>query len=586
MKAISTIILAIFLACTLATAQDTMYVYRAGTVISKQAVADVDSVIFYKPITPPAVVTDIDGNVYHTVTIGTQTWMVENLKTTKYNDGTSIPNITDSSAWWDLSTPGYCFYNNDAANKTIYGALYNWYTVKTGKLAPTGWHVPTDAEWTTLENYLIANGFNYDGTTIGNKIAKSLAATTLWNIDTTEGAIGNDLTKNNTSGFAGLPGGFRGSNGTFYIGYNGSWWSSTERSTYNAWYRYLYYIYSFVSRSSNSKQGGFSVRCIRDSNTTVLGTPTLSTTALYNIKTTSAAIGGIITSDGGSAITARGVCWNTTGSPTTADRTTTDGALSGFFRSSITGLTPGTTYYIRAWATNSFGTGYGNVVSIKTKNEISPTFDVIDIDGNGYHTVKIGTQIWMVENLKTTKYNDDTSIPYVTDATAWEALSTPGYCFYNNDVANKNNYGALYNWYTVNTGKLAPTGWHVPTDAEWTTLENYLIANGYNYDGTTTGNKIAKSLADTTLWNTGTTVGAIGNDLTINNTTGFAGLPGGFRGINGSFGAIGDYGSWWGSTEYSTSLAWFRTLGCYDSNVTSYYNYKQYGFSVRCLRDN
>jgi uncharacterized protein (TIGR02145 family) len=265
MKTISTIILAIVLTCNLVAAQDTLYIYKSGAVVTKRAVNDIDSIIFYKSNIPPDVLTDIDGNVYHTLTIGTQTWMVENLKTTKYNDGTSIPNITDESAWSSLTTPGYCFYDNAAANKSTHGALYNWYTVNTGKLAPTGWHVPTDAEWTTLENYLIANGYNYDGTTTGNKIAKSLAATTLWNTDTTEGAIGNDLTKNNGSGFAGLPGGYCGSDGSFYsIGYCGYWWRSTEASTDNAWARYLGYYLSSVGRGSFCRQFGFSVRCVRD----------------------------------------------------------------------------------------------------------------------------------------------------------------------------------------------------------------------------------------------------------------------------------------------------------------------------------
>jgi len=210
-------------------------------------------------------VTDIDGNVYQTVKIGTQTWMVENLKTTKYNDGTSIPLVSDDNAWLVFSTPGYCYYNNDAANKTTYGALYNWYTVNTGKLAPTGWHVPTDAEWTTLENYLIANGYNYDGMTTGNKIAKSLAATTGWVTSTDIGGVGNDLTKNNTSGFAGLPGGCRYTNGTFnYIGANGNWWSSTEDGADGALARYLYYNYGDFCRGGNGGQGGLSVRCVRD----------------------------------------------------------------------------------------------------------------------------------------------------------------------------------------------------------------------------------------------------------------------------------------------------------------------------------
>jgi len=103
----------------------------------------------------PSTVTDIDGNVYHIVAIGTQVWMAENLKTTKYNDGTFIPLVTDSTAWGNLSTPGYCWYNNDAATyKNTYGALYNWFTVNTGKLSPKGWHIPSDTEWETLITYL------------------------------------------------------------------------------------------------------------------------------------------------------------------------------------------------------------------------------------------------------------------------------------------------------------------------------------------------------------------------------------------------------------------------------------------------
>lgn len=210
---------------------------------------------------------------------------------------------------------------------------------------------------------------------------------------------------------------------------------------------------------------------------------------------------------------------------------------------------------------------------------------VTDIDGNVYHTVKIGTQTWMVENLKTTKYNDGTNIPYVTDPTAWSTLRTPGYCYYDNDSLNKYTYGALYNWYTINTGKLAPTGWHEPTDADWSTLINHLIAHGYNYDGTTTGNKIAKSLAATTGWSTYNN-GAVSKDLSKNNTSGFAGLPGGYRYNYGTFVDIGSSGGWWSSTEYSMDDAWYRSLYYTNSNVGRNYSYRQCGFSVRCLRDN
>ena len=215
-----------------------------------------------------AACTDADGNSYKVVTIGTQTWMAENLKTTQYNDGTTIPNVTDNTSWANLTTGAYSWYNNDAATyKNTYGALYNWYTVNTGKLAPKGWHVATDAEWTTLENYLTANGYNYDGSTSGDYYAKSLAATTDWGTDTYTGTIGTDLSKNNSTGFSALPGGGRNDGGTFGgVGNYGYWWSSTEYSTGCAWSRYMYYYYSNVGRDSFSfKQDGFSVRCVRDS---------------------------------------------------------------------------------------------------------------------------------------------------------------------------------------------------------------------------------------------------------------------------------------------------------------------------------
>jgi len=144
---------------------------------------------------------------------------------------------------------------------------YNWYTVNTGNLCPTGWHVPTDAEWTTMEDYLIANGYNFDGTTTGNKIAKALASTTLWALSTNTGAVGNTdyPAKRNATGFTALPGGFRNPNGSFAShGYLGTWWSATEDDASNAWYRYLDSGTSDLGRNSYPKEYGFSVRCVRD----------------------------------------------------------------------------------------------------------------------------------------------------------------------------------------------------------------------------------------------------------------------------------------------------------------------------------
>ena len=192
---------------------------------------------------------------------------------TKYNDGTPITLVTDDAAWGALTTPAYCQYDNRTNVDSIkkWGALYNWYVVDSAnvkKIAPAGWHVPTDAEWTTMENYLIANGFNWDSapTTTGNKIAKSLAAKTDWLTGTTNGAIGMNLNINNRSGFSALPGGYRGSNGFYEIGSNGSWWSAT-RSALEASYavnRSLYYSYYFLNRSIIIKSSGFSVRLVRD----------------------------------------------------------------------------------------------------------------------------------------------------------------------------------------------------------------------------------------------------------------------------------------------------------------------------------
>jgi len=211
-----------------------------------------------------------------------------------------------------------------------------------------------------------------------------------------------------------------------------------------------------------------------------------------------------------------------------------------------------------------------------------------DVDGNLYTTIKIGTQAWMCENLKTTKYNNGTAIPLVTDNIAWSNLTTPGYCWYNNDEATyKATYGALYNWYTVNTGNLCPAGWHVPSDTEWTILENYLIANGFNFDGTTTGNKIGKSLASTTLWTLSSNTGAVGNTdyPSKRNVTGFTALPGGLRINNGGFGQIGNYGQWWSTTENDDEIAWYCSM--YYDNTGFYRNiaYKKYGLSIRCIKD-
>lgn len=212
-------------------------------------------------------VADFEGNVYWAVTIGTQVWTVENLRTTKYSDGTEIPIATDSSAWVNLTTPGYCYFNNMGNADSIrkFGVLYNWYAVDTKRLAPAGWHVPTDAEWDILQNYLIAEGYNWDGIPDSNMIAKSLAAKTDWFTEPglAAGTIGNDLTQNNTSGFLALPGGSR-TDGSFDFGGSGNWWTATEFNASGAVGRNLYYNSERLFWNSNYKSCGFSVRLVKD----------------------------------------------------------------------------------------------------------------------------------------------------------------------------------------------------------------------------------------------------------------------------------------------------------------------------------
>ncbi|MCX6327293.1 MAG: fibrobacter succinogenes major paralogous domain-containing protein [Bacteroidia bacterium] len=209
------------------------------------------SPIIFNPNLTYGTVTDIDGNVYKTIIIGTQTWMAENLRTTKYKEGTAIPLLTDNTAWANLITPSYCWYSNNATTyKNTYGALYNWYSVNTGNLCPTGWHVPSYDEWTTLTTYL------GDAIVAGGKLKET--DTIHWTTPNT-GAT-------NESGFTALPGGNRSYDGSFsYIGYYGYWWSSTEYAlTSDAYYRYISFKSSSMSKGNYHRRSGFSIRCLKD----------------------------------------------------------------------------------------------------------------------------------------------------------------------------------------------------------------------------------------------------------------------------------------------------------------------------------
>jgi|LauGreDrversion2_2_1035103.scaffolds.fasta_scaffold37621_1 uncharacterized protein (TIGR02145 family) len=212
-------------------------------------------------------VTDVDGNVYHTVKIGTQTWMVENLKTTHYKDNTPVTLITDNNLWKNAIAPGYCWYDNDIANKTLYGALYNGYAAHLNKIAPVGWHVPSKEEFQVLEDYLIASGYNFDHTKTGDKIAKSIASNFGWlNYSSVPGCPGYEQQENGKTGLKIPPGGWRsgglGDFGEFSIvGY--LWTSSTSQAT--SYFRSVVRENpSFFEQNTTEKNQGYSIRCIKD----------------------------------------------------------------------------------------------------------------------------------------------------------------------------------------------------------------------------------------------------------------------------------------------------------------------------------
>ena len=306
------------------------------------------------------------------------------------------------------------------------------------------------------------------------------------------------------------------------------------------------------------------------------------------ITAPTAVTGGNITDDGGSAVIARGVCWSTSHNPTTAGNHTSDGEGMGSFTSNLTGLTAGTTYFVRAYAINGNGTKYGDEVAFSTPVPfVCGTNTVSDYEGHIYNTVQIGDQCWMKENMRATKYSDGTSI---TQASVTQQSISTRYYY---DPGQAANYGYLYNWpaakgpssVSANNQGICPTGWHVPSNGEWTQLEQY-VSSQSNYRCSNNSPYIAKALASTTGWISSNSQCAVGNTPASNNATGFGAVPAGNH-YGSSFLDSGHYAYFWSSTEYNSDRAFNRLLVYNGAGVGSYngdYN-KGCGYSVRCLRD-
>lgn len=304
--------------------------------------------------------------------------------------------------------------------------------------------------------------------------------------------------------------------------------------------------------------------------------PRVTTTIVSNITETSATCGGEIISDGDASITEKGVCWTTGPTPTTADSKTSEGEGIGSFTSNISGLAPNTLYNVCAYATNSVGTAYGSILAIHTWSGT-----VTDIDGNVYPTINIFTQTWMGENLKTKKLNNGVSIELRLEPTDFGNSVLPAYSFVesNGIPPIKSTYGNLYNGIAVGTGKLCPSGWHVPSDVEWQRLVAYLGGD------LVAGGKMKEE--GTEHWanpNAGAT-----------NESGFTALPGGWlMGKGGAscggeilspmIGFFGSYCFWWSSTENFDMVS---TVGLESASaqVLSSTSPLTDGHSVRCIKD-
>jgi uncharacterized protein (TIGR02145 family) len=438
--------------------------------------------------------------------------------------------------------------NDDPLSVAASGRLYNWYAVNTGLLCPTGWHVPSDDELTALTDQ------------IGDL---SIAATALKASATDSPSWDGS----NSSGFSAVPGGIRQANGTYGgSGYYSYLWSSTVYGN-NAWYRRMSTGGAGIARATESKKDGLNVRCIQDA-TASAAAPTVSTSAASDVAETGATLNGSIDSDGGNAITATGFRWGQAANLSDA-QDLAGSATSGSFTGSLTGLAAGTTYYFTAFATNGEGTAHGDTLSFTT-TAAAPAFnscgDSYNYQGHNYATVQIGSQCWFAENLQSSSYNDDTTIPTGLDDATWAGTAIGAVAAYNDDESNVATSGRLYNWYAVNTGLLCPTGWHVPLNTEFNALATEL-------GGTSNaGDAMKSSSSDSPAWN-GT------------NTSGFSAVLTGVKQAGGLYDEESTSSYMWASDLHIGGSSQWTVLYTFHGTLVLTLGNKNYGLPVRCLQD-
>ncbi len=571
--------------------------------------ASVLSVDVYEP--EPGTVTDIDGNVYQTVIIGDQEWMAENLRVTRYNNEDDIPTGLSDTEWENATDGAYTLYphdggyteddvegiNSDEEMVEAHGKLYNWYAVDDPRgLCPEGWHVPSDADWTQLVDYVVDQGYpqecdNPNGAGNALKSCRQVNSPLGRDCDTSEHPRWN---ANETHygfdefGFSAVPGGGLDTGGLYYgIGGGGYWWSSTEASSSSAWARYMGRGYGDVLRGSNGKRDGFSVRCIRDATEE----PTL-----YHLQ---------LEADPENAGTVNGAGEYQEGDEVNITATAEEGW-------EFVNWTGDTDHVDDPTSANATVTMPAENISLTANFQDKDDADiiygdgVIDIDGNEYITVIIGNQEWMAENLRVSKYNNGDNIPTGLSDEDWEDTTDGARAIYpywliyglSSEEEVVDAYGKLYNWYAVNdTRGLCPTGWSVPSDADWTQLVDYVVAHGFpndedNLNGAGNALKSCRQVGsplggdcDTSEHPRWLSPPEWADDHYGFDEFGFSALPGGYRWSYGSFDGIGTRSFWWSSFEFSSADASFRFMSKNGGFFYRYYDNKSFGVTVRCVRD-
>lgn len=308
--------------------------------------------------------------------------------------------------------------------------------------------------------------------------------------------------------------------------------------------------------------------------------PYVVTAPVFTHMNTPPRVGGKVWYEGLSKVSERGIYFGLSPNPETGGTKFQIGNESGLFSDLLPGLNPGTTYYVKAYATNSSGTVFGSEVSFTTR-QASDYKSIKDLEGNIYYIISIGSQVWMAENLKATRFNDGTIIPNITDDFAWETLTTPAYCWYNNNQGFKSTYGALYNWYTIDTTSnghknVCPAGWHVPDDKDWTLLTTYLGGEAV------AGIKLKE--AGNYYWYNAPNMG--------DNSSDFSALGGGIRferstgtldGSSTPFFYLGSDAMWWGATSLGGLNG--LSVGSNQTGVSKFPFQKNQGHSIRCIKD-